>query len=94
MAATTQILRKPFQGVGNIIRFNWHFFVFSLLFLIALFISKNYTSGLLQWLTILAFWGDNRHNFHFAFGVLLCLRPLEPLRIGVGERIRKGEKLQ
>lgn len=63
MAATTQILRKPFQGVGNIIRFNWHFFVFSLLFLIALFISKNYTSGLLQWLTILAFWGTIATTF-------------------------------
>jgi ubiquinone/menaquinone biosynthesis C-methylase UbiE len=30
-------IRKPFQGVGNIIRFNWHYYVFSLLFIAILF---------------------------------------------------------
>lgn len=57
MATTTTTLRKPFQGVGNIIRFNWHFFAFSLLFLVVLFVAKDYTSGLLQSLIILAFLG-------------------------------------
>lgn len=34
-------LRKPFQGVGNIIRFNWHFFVCVALFCVAFFILKT-----------------------------------------------------
>jgi SAM-dependent methyltransferase len=35
-------MRKPFQGIGNIIRFNWHFFVLSLLFVSLLFLIKPY----------------------------------------------------
>lgn len=34
-------LRKPFQGVANIIRFNWHFYVGIILFCIALYLLKN-----------------------------------------------------
>lgn len=42
-----EIRRKPFQGVWNIIRFNWHFYaivllVFSLVFLFKGFLSVNY----------------------------------------------------
>ncbi|SEF67053.1 Methyltransferase domain-containing protein [Halpernia humi] len=47
-----ETLRKPFQGVTNIIRFNWHFYILSLLFLCALFFLKivlpeNYSPYLL-----------------------------------------------
>jgi ubiquinone/menaquinone biosynthesis C-methylase UbiE len=35
-------VRKPFQGVLNIIKFNWHFYVISSIFLIALFFSVNF----------------------------------------------------
>ncbi len=38
-------LRKPFQGVGNIIRFNWHFYVWSLLLMLLLFIITMVTDG-------------------------------------------------
>ncbi|MEZ4884302.1 MAG: methyltransferase domain-containing protein [Chitinophagales bacterium] len=49
--------RKPFQGVGNIIRFNWHFYVLSLLALAVLFFLQSYTVGLLQWLILLSILG-------------------------------------
>ena len=40
-------IRKPFQGVGNIIRFNWHFYLLSfglsgLIFLIGRFVGSPY----------------------------------------------------
>lgn len=38
-------IRKPFQGLWNIIRFNWHFFVISLALLISLFLLANYLGG-------------------------------------------------
>ncbi len=34
-------LRKPFQGVSNIVRFNWHFYVGVSLFCIVLYFLKN-----------------------------------------------------
>ena len=34
-------LRKPFQGVLNIIRFNWHFYVLSFIFVLFVFIVSN-----------------------------------------------------
>ena len=37
-------IRKPFQGVLNIIKFNWHFYLLSVLFLFALLILDNYLS--------------------------------------------------
>lgn len=41
-------LRKPFQGVGNIIRFNWHFYLFAFLFLVILFIASSYLNETLR----------------------------------------------
>ena len=35
-------MRKPFQGVGNIIRFNWHFYVLSLSFILLLAVLNLY----------------------------------------------------
>ncbi len=35
-------LRKPFQGIWNIVRFNWHFYVLALSVLIVLYLSRNY----------------------------------------------------
>lgn len=37
-------MRKPFQGVWNIIRFNWHFYVVAIAFLCCLLLSENYLS--------------------------------------------------
>lgn len=34
-------IRKPLQGVGNIIRFNWHYYVLSAIALIALLLTSN-----------------------------------------------------
>jgi Methyltransferase domain len=28
------LMRKPFQGIGNIVRFNWHFYALSLIFIV------------------------------------------------------------
>lgn len=36
-------IRKPFQGVLNIVRFNWHFYILAIMFFIGLLILKNYT---------------------------------------------------
>lgn len=35
-------MRKPFQGVWNIIRFNWHFYIGSIALLCCLLLSENY----------------------------------------------------
>lgn len=35
-------IRKPFQGVGNIIRFNWHFYVLSLSSILFILILAHY----------------------------------------------------
>lgn len=37
-----EITRSPLQGVFNIIRFNWHFYVFAVLFFLLLFFSLAY----------------------------------------------------
>jgi SAM-dependent methyltransferase len=34
-------IRKPFQGVTNIVRFNWHFYLMALLLIILLFFSSG-----------------------------------------------------
>jgi len=34
-------MRKPFQGVGNIIRFNWHFYVMAVGIIMLIFILNN-----------------------------------------------------
>ena len=35
-------MRRPFQGVGNIVRFNWHFYVLSLVFILTMLLLANY----------------------------------------------------
>lgn len=35
-------MRKPFQGIGNIIRFNWHYYVLSALVIVALVLISDY----------------------------------------------------
>lgn len=41
-------MRKPFQGVWNIVRFNWHFYVLSLGVLLLLLLLSNYTNSTLR----------------------------------------------
>ncbi|MCX2680716.1 methyltransferase domain-containing protein [Galbibacter sp. EGI 63066] len=43
-----ELKRKPFQGVLNIIHFNWHFFLLSALVLIVLTLLKNQFSETIQ----------------------------------------------
>jgi len=38
-------IRKPFQGVWNIVRFNWHFYVLSFGVLLLLLLFSNYTNS-------------------------------------------------
>jgi len=53
-----EVKRKPFQGLFNIIRFNWHFYLVAGMLLIALILFKNTLSEQVQpialWLSILA----------------------------------------
>ena len=41
-------LRKPYIGVWNIVRFNWHFYLFALLFIASLLVVMNFMSSLWQ----------------------------------------------
>ncbi len=50
-------IRKPFQGVGNIIRFNWHFYLLSVTLAFFLLFLKNYFN----------------EPFHIYFSILLSL---------------------
>ena len=53
-----ELIRKPFQGVFNIIRFNWHFYLVAGLVFIAVISLKNTLPNPIQplalWLSILA----------------------------------------
>jgi hypothetical protein len=48
-------IRKPFTGVGNIIRFNWHFYVFSFLFLCSLLLLNAYLPKKISFFLIFLF---------------------------------------
>lgn len=43
-----EVNRKPFQGVINIIRFNWHFYVIAFVVLVCLAITGRFLSSELQ----------------------------------------------
>jgi len=38
-------LRKPFQGIVNIIRFNWHFYIMAIVLIAILLVLANYTNS-------------------------------------------------
>lgn len=42
-------MRKPFQGVWNIVRFNWHFYIFSFGLATILLLTSNYTDSTLSY---------------------------------------------
>jgi len=46
------VMRKPCQGVFNIIRFNWHFYVLAAAFAITLFAAGLFMNGPMFWLCI------------------------------------------
>ncbi|MFL5730779.1 MAG: methyltransferase domain-containing protein [Cytophagaceae bacterium] len=49
-------IRKPFQGVLNIIRFNWHFYVLAFALVTLLILSANYFDQSVQaWIYVLSF---------------------------------------
>ena len=48
-----ELKRTPFQGVLNIIRFNWHFYVMAGLVLLAVFFFKNYLPEQIQGFALL-----------------------------------------
>lgn len=43
-----RIKRKPFQGIYNIIRFNWHFYLLSIMMVTLIVVARNFTSGALN----------------------------------------------
>ncbi|HWJ28422.1 MAG TPA: class I SAM-dependent methyltransferase [Flavisolibacter sp.] len=43
-----RIKRKPFQGIYNIIRFNWHFYFLSIMMVTLLELARHFTSGVLN----------------------------------------------
>jgi len=61
-----QLKRKPFQGVMNIIRFNWHFYAMAGLVLSALFFFKEFLPEQIQ-------------NFTFWISILACLSVITSL---------------
>lgn len=56
-------IRKPFQGVFNIIRFNWHFYVISLAFLLLLVIFYSYLNEPFRLVSAALFFGIILTNF-------------------------------
>lgn len=46
-------MRKPFQGVLNIIRFNWHFYILSLVFLGSILLLTNYVNEMVSFYLLL-----------------------------------------
>jgi SAM-dependent methyltransferase len=42
------VRRQAFQGIGNILRFNWHFYVLAILFLAVLYLTKQFAGQNLQ----------------------------------------------
>jgi len=48
-----RIARKPFQGISNIIRFNWHFYVIALILLTILLSTLNYLPSSLHTASII-----------------------------------------
>lgn len=44
------VVRKPFQGVTNIIRFNWHFYVIACALILILFTLLNFLPGHFTWI--------------------------------------------
>lgn len=46
------VMRKPYQGVFNIIRFNWHFYVIAGLFVITFFVAALLLESLMFWACI------------------------------------------
>ena len=49
-------IRKPFQGVLNIIKFNWHFYVIAIVFLILLYFLKNHFNSTFNFYSNILFW--------------------------------------
>lgn len=43
------VIRKPFQGVANIIRFNWHFYVIAIIAVLVLLATANFTGKMVSW---------------------------------------------
>ena len=37
-------VRKPFQGILNIIRFNWHFYAIALVLILSILLLSSYTN--------------------------------------------------
>jgi len=43
------VIRTPYQGVINIIRFNWHFYVLAAMSVLVLLVASNFISKLMFW---------------------------------------------
>lgn len=47
-------VRKPFQGITNIVRFNWHFYFLAMLFIAILWIVAFFNNNISNWLFSIA----------------------------------------
>jgi hypothetical protein len=47
-------IRKPFQGVFNIVKFNWHFYLLAAAFICAVFAVSVFLKPILFWVCVLA----------------------------------------
>ena len=56
-------MRKPFQGVSNIVRFNWHFYALSLGILVILAFLYNFLNENFRLISIILFGGILLTNF-------------------------------
>lgn len=73
MEVKSQTQRKPFQGVGNILRFNWHFYLLSLVVLGVLFVLQKHVNGIiLQVVLLLVFCGTIATTAILKFVILNC----------------------
>lgn len=50
-----RVIRKPFQGVWNIVRFNWHFYLFAFIFLLLVLMLGFYAEPLEIYALVLFF---------------------------------------
>ncbi len=90
-----RINRKPFQGLINIIRFNWHYYIIAFAIIIAFFITKNFlTNGIslvttiLLWLIIISIIVSLVVSWYvYDYSDLYTLNWLNKLNIGTNKRL-------
>jgi SAM-dependent methyltransferase len=89
------VMRKPFQGVINIIRFNWHFYLIALVLIGALAMANSFLTEDIQWiipaliiLAILSITISLGISYYvYDYSNIYSLDWLQPLNIPEGSRL-------